>query len=382
MVTRTHDPNITRDARDVGHFRKIRLRTNAQGYYEVWWTDAGRGYVTRRESCRTKVFAEADAYLHEFCQAAQTEARRVANGGRTVDDLCRGWLDYVEPQGKAKTGTSVLRPVRGRLGRLTVDQLTDDRLADYAGRGVSNGSIRRELGALKTVLLWAARKKLIPRTEVPEIELPPSPAPRVKFLDHAQEGFFWDQAVAQWSQAQARGTHGNAYRAAERVMLFVALGLETAARRGAIYDLTWDRVDLIRGSLDYRVPGRRVTKKRRVLVPISDRLFPVLEAAQSRAPTDTAGVAIGRVLGDAQCLRRAFRVFAQGIGMGWVTPHVLRHTWASLAAMNGVSLWDIAQVMGDTIATVERNYLHLTPGHLRAAINHKATMLVTTGATP
>jgi integrase len=70
------------------------------------------------------------------------------------------------------------------------------------------------------------------------------------------------------------------------------------------------------------------------------------------------------------------------LGVPWVTPHVLRHTWASLAAMNGVSLWDIAQVLGDTIATVEANYLHLTPGHLRGAINHKTRTPVAAGAAP
>jgi integrase len=130
-------------------------------------------------------------------------------------------------------------------------------------------------------------------------------------------------------------------------------------------------VDLAQGTIDYRVPGRRVTKKRRVLVPISDRLTPVLEAAWLEAPKDMDGRATGRVLGSTGCLRRAFWVMCHTLGVPWVTPHVLRHTWASLAAMNGVSLWDIAQVLGDTIATVEANYLHLTPGHLRSAINHK-----------
>jgi integrase len=389
VVTRTNDP-FARASRgrngDPVSVRTSRLRANSQGYWEIWFSekDATGDTKTRRISCRTKDHVDAQDILNAFRDSERASvARQRGTSALTVEDLCERWLEYVAPQGKAKTGTYVLRTIRQRLGRYTVDQLTDARLHDYAGRGVSNGSIRRELGGLKTVLLWAAKKKLITRTDVPEIELPPGGSPRMKFLDPTQESWFWDQAMTQWSQAQ--GQNGNVVKSAERVMLFVALGLETAARRGAIYDLTWDRVDLVRGSIDYRVPGRRVTKKRRVLVPISDRLLPVLEAARRRAPCDASGEAAGRVLGEAACLRRAFRVFAQGLGMAWVTPHVLRHTWASLAAMNGVSLWDIAQVMGDTIATVERNYLHLTPGHLRAAINHKAigpNAAIVAGAVP
>ena len=57
--------------------------------------------------------------------------------------------------------------------------------------------------------------------------------------------------------------------------------------------------------------------------------------------------------------------------MRWVTPHVLRHTYGSLAAMAGVPLWDVSKVMGDTITTIEAHYLHLTPDHLRAAVNFR-----------
>jgi integrase len=59
--------------------------------------------------------------------------------------------------------------------------------------------------------------------------------------------------------------------------------------------------------------------------------------------------------------------------MEWVTPHVLRHTWASLAAMAGKPMQDIAAVMGDTIKTIEAHYLHLSPDHLRDVIDFKET---------
>jgi integrase len=160
-----------------------------------------------------------------------------------------------------------------------------------------------------------------------------------------------------WAEAQRYGN--------PRLALFIALGLDTAARREAILDLTWDRVDLAQGTINFQKPGRRITKKRRVRgVPIARRLMPVLKEAWLRAPKDNTGQAIGPVVGGTH-ISKPFERFAAHIGLPWVTPHVMRHTWGSLRAMEGIPLYDIARGMGDTVGTVERNYLHLTPDHLR-----------------
>jgi integrase len=53
------------------------------------------------------------------------------------------------------------------------------------------------------------------------------------------------------------------------------------------------------------------------------------------------------------------------------TPHTLRHTWATLAAQAGVPLWEIAGVLGDTLATVMKTYAHHCPDHLRGAVNFR-----------
>ena len=57
---------------------------------------------------------------------------------------------------------------------------------------------------------------------------------------------------------------------------------------------------------------------------------------------------------------------------GRITPpsfHALRHTWASLAAMNGVPLMVVAKNLGhaDT-RMVEKHYGHLAPSYVADAI--------------
>jgi integrase len=362
---------------DIGDWRKIRLSRNKQGYYEVWWTDAARGYSTRRESCRTKIVAEAETYLRSFCDAARQATAAVAQPVvPTVEDLCVGWLNWAASLGKAETGRRVLAPVRRLLGRYTADQLTGQVLQDYPRQrgvsGVSDGTIRREMAQLKAVINWGIKQGQITTASMPVFNMPPGSAPRLKYLDPTQEAWFWDQAML-WGTRD----HGHhiANAAAYRTMLFVALGLETAARREAIWDLTWDRVDLKLGRIDFNKPGKRLTKKRRVTgLRISDRLLPVLQEAWLKAPKDPSGQAMGRLMGDTKTTHTAFRSFTKAIGMEWVTPHVLRHTYASLSVMAGVSLWKVAQVMGDTAATVDKTYAHLMPGHMDDAVNQKALL--------
>jgi integrase len=49
--------------------------------------------------------------------------------------------------------------------------------------------------------------------------------------------------------------------------------------------------------------------------------------------------------------------------------HSLRHTWASLAVMNGTPLMVVAQNLGHAdVRMVTQHYAHLSPGHVRDAI--------------
>ena len=59
--------------------------------------------------------------------------------------------------------------------------------------------------------------------------------------------------------------------------------------------------------------------------------------------------------------RRPLEKYLESIGHGWVTPHLMRHTFASLLAIKGVSLFKIATWLGDTLATTEKHYAHLLP---------------------
>jgi integrase len=52
-----------------------------------------------------------------------------------------------------------------------------------------------------------------------------------------------------------------------------------------------------------------------------------------------------------------------------VTPHVLKHTCATLMLQNGVSIWDVAGVLGTSEAVIRTTYGHHAIEHLRRAVN-------------
>ena len=240
-----------------------------------------------------------------------------------------------------------LSPILDHFGKERPDQLTPSAIKVYRVwrhvGGTAQSTVRKELAALVAALNWASGK-LILEGPWPTIDLPPMPPPKDLWLDEIQEDNFLRLAAAQPQS---------------RVHRFVAIALDTAARKTAIEKLTWDRVDLATGKIDFRYGT--VTKKRNTVVPISTRLESVLfDAAYKMGPNPY-------VIGQGS-IRKAFETFVGRTPYPWVTPHVLRHTWGTLAARRGVDLWKIAGVMGDTLATVEKNYLHHCPEHLRDAV--------------
>ena len=62
--------------------------------------------------------------------------------------------------------------------------------------------------------------------------------------------------------------------------------------------------------------------------------------------------------------RKPFEEYVAARELPWLKPHIMRHTFASLLAIAGVSIFKIAQWLGDDVRVVERHYAHLHPQDL------------------
>ncbi len=59
--------------------------------------------------------------------------------------------------------------------------------------------------------------------------------------------------------------------------------------------------------------------------------------------------------------RKPFEIYMTAQKCPWVTPHVMRHTFGSLLASRGVSIYKIAKWLGDGVEVTQRHYAHLLP---------------------
>ena len=311
------------------------------GRLVVTWRDA-QGKKRRFRLAATTA-READAEARDVVIAASAhddgvtvepiwEAYRADRAGRSIAESMR------------HTGKSILP----HFGHLRPDQITtDDCRAYIAARraaGRHDGTIWSQLGHLRNALSWAAKRGVIVRA--PYIERPPQPAPRERFLSNAE--------VEKLLEAEAE----------PHIRLAIILMLTTAARIGALLELTWDRVDMERGQIVLRTDFTG-PRKGRAVVPINHRARAALQDAREAALSPYVIEWAGKPV---KSIKRGFARAVQSAGLHDVTPHTLRHTCAVHMAAGGVPMAQISQYMGHTnTATTERVYARFAPDHLRDA---------------
>jgi integrase len=216
----------------------------------------------------------------------------------------------------------------------------------------SDGTIRRELGILRTAINHAFAEGRITRP-VP-VKLPPSPPSRERWLTRHE--------VAKLLNAARTST-----KASLHLPLFILIALRCGKRKEAILSLRWSQIDLQRKVIDWERPGAQITKKRRGRNPIPDRLLPYLVRARRRG--SETGYVIqfnGRPVKD---IKKAFAAACDRAGIEDASPHVLRHTCATWLMQNGVEQWQAAGFLGMTTETLQKTYGHHHPDFQSAAAN-------------
>lgn len=266
-----------------------------------------------------------------------------------------------------------LRP--SQIDARVVDEYLALRCAGAIGRPASQATVRRELVMLLAAMRWCARRDrmyLHPDC-IPYIDLPDVGMPRERWLAPDEIVRFF-RTAARW-RLRTRG-FGEARRLS-RVERFCYIALETAARKQAILDLTWDRVDFENNTIYFDVPRRRRTNKRRAAVPMSTLLRKILlRASRERtnnrvmgnagavwAPIQHIALKAG-LTNEPQIVPAGCKPKATGIG-----PNVFRHTAATQMARRGVPLFKIAKVLGNSVRMVEQVYGHHMTSDLLDAVN-------------
>lgn len=331
----------------------------------VWYVAYSDGQRSQRTSLRTGDLEVAQARFQGWLKAVDEE--RASDDPSTLAGAIQAYIEQHGPTvSSPETLDHVAKPLNvwfadrllTEITRLDVDRYTKARLAGAKEfkRAVSAGTVRKELTILRAVFNFMVRKVepkelRVDLGQLCYVPLPPRPPARNRVLDNEE-----------LSMIRAAAVRLDGYGRLDRISRYVLLLIETGARSEALRQLTWAQVDLERKVIALNPWGRHQTTKRRPTIPISDELHTMLVRAHGEKISDF-------VLDHDGQIRKSMERFCDGLRIRDVTAHVFRHTLATRMAQAGVEMRDIAAMLGDSIATVEKNYLHLSPQYLRGALN-------------
>jgi integrase len=315
-----------------GEYRIGRLNRR---YVVSWWVDG------KRRRYRLDALNAKDAE-REAIDVIRRETIRPATN--TIADLWEAYRREKDGRRVAVAMGHEWKAMSSHFGHLRPDQITVETCRAYTKArrkaGKHDGTIWTELGHLRTVLKWALGEK------APKIERPAKPAPKERYLTHAEI----DRLLAA--------------PMAHHIKLAILLMLSTAGRVGAILDLTWDRVSFERNQINLRT-SETGPRKGRAVVPMNEGLRGALQHAKAGAQTDYVIEWAGSRVAN---IKTGFYAAVKAAGLEGVSPHVLRHSAAVHMVEAGIPITEVAQFLGHSNPHLTYTvYGRFSPQHLRKA---------------
>ncbi|MGP0093720.1 MAG: tyrosine-type recombinase/integrase [Xanthobacteraceae bacterium] len=353
------------------------------GGQQRWYTIGRHGSPWTPEQARKK----AKELLGDVEKGIDPAARRTADRqALTVSELCDLYLDEGATHKKASTTKADrgrinhhLKPLLGRkrvdaitradIERLLVDVASgktaapepkkDERPAGGIARG-GTGVAAQCVTLMGTLLAFAVTRGI--RSDNPAHGVK-KPAVR------KMERFLSEKEIAGLASAlhQEAQASGNVYPAAA-----IKLLLLTGCRRGEILNLQWSHVDFERQCL--RLPDSKTGAKvvylnapalllLKALPRIEGNPYVITGGKVARNKKPIEGTTNGRLVGiDKVWFRVRKKAELQDVRL-----HDLRHSFASIGAIGGLSLPIIGALLGHKHAATTARYSHLSADPIRAA---------------
>jgi integrase len=342
---------------------------------KTWWLDfqhEGRRHVVRlgrniaRNVARELATVKRGAILKGEAGIGKAKRKDL-----TFEQAAERFLAWAEANKKPRTHAGY----RGCLHRLKrsfggkrlseVDPLSVERHKHARIKAGAPIAGNRELATLKA-LMNRCRALGLYDGSTPEIKLVREPRTRLRFLDAEEEARLLEAS-------------------SEALRALIVTGINTGLRiKAEALTLEKQDVDLARGTLTVQAAYAKNGRTR--TVPLNSAARQALAAAMERAP---GAYVFARPDGRPLPIRKAFEAAVSTAKLTGVTPHTLRHTFASRLAMAGVDLRTVMELGGWASLDMVLRYAHLSPDHKASAVERivpaapraaNSTTLITTPA--
>lgn len=304
----------------------------------IYWIDVQINGQRIRESLKTDDKKQAQS-LYDIRRAELWQGRMLkAKPKKTFREACARWM--VEKAHKKSISADKEKTAFfvAKLGDRQLSTITRDDIEAVLPQDVKPATRNRYRAFVRSVLRAAEREwDWIDRAPVLRTEA--EPKKRVAFLTREQAEVLIDSLP-------------------EKYRIPVRFALLTGLRRSNVFNLTWDKVDLARGTVI--VEADEAKAGQRILVPLNSAARALLQALPE--PRE------GRVWGDlTRVWGNTWKASCKRAGVPWLRFHDLRHTWASWHAMAGTPLSVLQELGGWHSPQMVQRYAHLSPEHLAAA---------------
>ncbi len=290
-------------------------------------------------------------YITEFLEHAEIEKNQSM---KTIINYQHYLMRFVDFAG-------MIRPEQITLPVIQKYRLYLNRISDKHGQPLGKKTQSYHIIALRAFLKYLLKMD-IPTLSPEKIDVGKMPQRSVEFL-HKEE---LDRLLATIKTEKPAGL---------RDLAIVELLYSTGLRVSELVGLDRDKIDLIRKEFMVRGKGNKTrivfisgTAKKvleNYLATRQDTWMPLF--INYRRPRDTGSVALGenRRL-TALSVQNLMRKYARQAGIiKHVTPHTLRHSFATHLLQNGADVRAVQELLGHASITTTQVYTHLTNTRLR-----------------
>jgi integrase/recombinase XerC len=227
-------------------------------------------------------------------------------------------------------------------------------LMNRAARGERPATLRLHLQALRALYRYLMRQGLVDSNPAMTVELAKLPKPLPAFVREGTVDAVLDADIDQDDFVQVRNR------------LIVMLLYETGIRQGELIGLRDAAVDTARCEL--KVRGKRDKDR---IVPFGDELARAVDhyralRAQLMPQVDNLLVtARGKAIYPSLVYHVVHDALALAGGTGKLSPHVLRHTFASVMLNSGAEINSVKELLGHESLAATQVYTHLTLSELQ-----------------
>ena len=222
-------------------------------------------------------------------------------------------------------------------------------LMDRASRGEKPATLRLHLQALRALYRYLLRQGVVDVNPAAIVELAKLPKPLPTFVRAGTVDTVLDADIDEQDFTQVRDR------------LIVMLLYETGIRLSELIGLQDAAVDTVKGEL--KVHGKRDKDR---IVPFGSELAAAVEHYRTlRASVvpecgNLLVTARGKALYPSLVYHVVHNALAAAGGTGKLSPHVLRHTFASVMLNNGAELNNVKDLLGHESLAATQVYTHVT----------------------